>query len=126
MSSGMIEALPMNRRSFVFALLFQNAEPVRVGIGQTVHGSLRNRQQKEYEFTGQKGSQVEFVLRSSPLRSVRISTIGPDGTNLPLEELEGGRWQSTLPGSGDFVIVVSRIHSTRGRSTFSLTLGRQK
>ena len=123
-SSVMIEALHTDRRSFLFALLFQKAGPVRLAPGRTVRGTLRNRQQQEYELTARAGQKLVFRLQSSPLHSTALKIVGLRGRELTLNKQDGDRWTVAVPDTGDVVVVVSRVHTARGRSTFSLTLGR--
>jgi hypothetical protein len=120
----MIEALHTDRRSFLFALLFQKAEPVRLVPGRAVRGTLRNRQQMEYELTAKAGQKLVFRLQSSPLHSTMLKIVGLNGRELSLNKQDGERWTVTVPDSGDLVVFVSRVQTARGRSAFSLTLGR--
>ena len=105
----------------------QKAEPSRIqfprgSTGAVVKGVLRDRQDQEYAGSGVQAQKLELWLRSSPAGSAALKVFGGKGTEIPLERVNGGGLRAPLRESGDFVIVVSRVPRTRGRSKFSLAI----
>lgn len=105
----------------------QKAEPSRIqfprgSTGTRMTGVLRDRQSKEYVLSAVAGQRLQCQLQSSPARSTSVKLVDLNNREVPLTRLAAGLWAVTLPQSGEFVILISRVRLSRGRSTFSLKI----
>jgi hypothetical protein len=105
----------------------QKAEPLRIRFprgttGTTVRGALRDRQQQEYVLGAAKGQELRARLHSVPAGSLSIRLLDATNSEVPIRRIDRNRWAAALQSDGDYIIIVTRVHAARGRSTFSLAI----
>jgi len=103
----------------------QKAEPVRIrfvdgAVSATVEGSLRGRQQMEYEAAARASQTLTLRLSVAPARTFSLKLYNPDGAEMPLRKSGANRWTAELPQTGDYGISVLRTSPSPGDSSYKL------
>ena len=103
------------------------AEPLRLRIERgrsslTVSGVLRGDAQREYVLQARRGQSLTIQMTAPQLRSLRVTTWGPGGAELPLHAEARSRWSATLPADGDYELWIARVGAGRGSSRYRVTV----
>lgn len=98
------------------------AEPNRIKFARnanygTVSGYVQGDEEAEYVFGAKGGQKITVGITDTPNGSVVVVVTAPDGSPV---ELEDG--SATLPGDGDFTLVVKKAKPSKGKSTYTVKL----
>jgi len=103
------------------------AEPLRIEFKRgttstTMSGSVRNDEEYEYVLAAKKGQRLTIKIISTPLKSSVFQLLGENNDTLGLEHDANFDASVILPQDGDYFINVSRPTTTKGKSSFKLTV----
>src|SRR5262245_34471986 len=98
------------------------AEPLRIEFklgttSSTISDKVWDQVEAEYVFTAKKGQHLTIKLTSVPRRSVVFDLKAPDDADLGLLYDANYNYSGVLPVTGDYLIIVVRPTSARGKSS---------
>ena len=119
--------IALNFASFQAYAQGGKAEPLRVQFQRgrssaTIAGKLRGDQQAEYIAGAKKNQKLTINLYARPPGSITIKVKTPDGADLELKPDSKQQWSATLPGDGDYLLLVVHNSGNPGTSLYKLTV----
>jgi hypothetical protein len=103
------------------------AEPLRIEFKPgttttTISDTVWDQVEAEYVFTAKKGQHLTIKLASVPRRSAVFDLKAPGDADLGLLYDANYNYSGVLPVSGDYLIIVVRPTSARGKSSYKFTV----
>ena len=103
------------------------AEPSRIELKRgtyttTVNGQVKDAQELEYTLAAKKGQRLSIKLTSVPTKATVFDLKAPGDADLGLEYDANWSFNKVLPVTGDYLIIVARPTSEKGKASFKLVI----
>ena len=103
------------------------AEPSRIEFKRgtyttTVSGQVKDDQEVEYTLAAKKGQRLSIKLTSVPNKATVFDLKAPGDADLGLEYDANWSFNKVLPVTGDYLIIVARPTSEKGKASFKLVI----
>ena len=103
------------------------AEPNRIEFKRgtyttTLTGQVKDHQEVEYSVAARKGQRLSIKLTSVPTKATVFDLKAPGDADLGLEYDANWSFNKILPVTGDYLIIVARPTSDKGKASFKLVI----
>ena len=103
------------------------AEPNRIEFKRgtyttTVTGQVNDDQEVEYSVAARKGQRLSIKLKSVPIKATVFELKAPGDADLGLEYDANWSFNKILPMTGDYLIIVARPTTEKGKASFKLVI----
>lgn len=103
------------------------AEPSRIEFKRgtystTVTGQVKDEQEVEYTVAAKKGQRLSIKLTSVPTKATVFDLKAPGDADLGLEYDANWSFNRVLPVTGEYLIIVARPTSDKGKASFKLVV----